>query len=295
MNEIQSIDEKSLQLVVKDEQLGSLITNAEQIRDLVKNRINQYSVENYNEDNIDQAKADKALLNKARKTLNDRRIELEKKFMQPFMGFKDVVAETVKLIDTAVKDIDGVVKASDEKAKNAKREQIEHIAEEAGAEKAGIKFSLIFNDKWLNKSTSLKKVREEISKKLDEINTNLATLMTYGEDYEILATRYKEALDFNATIAFANLLKAQKEAKAAKAEPKAEAPAPTPEPTAEPTKEEEKPSYHEDDDAFDAFADALGQGVEQNEIKVISITASQDDFAKVIDFLKQNNITFEIQ
>lgn len=293
MKEIQVLDEKSLQLQVKQEQLGSLLTNAEQIRDLVKSRISDYSLDNYNEDNIDKAKADKALLNKAKKALNDERIKLEKSFMQPFMGFKDVVSETVKLIDKAVKDIDTVVKASDEKAKTAKREQIAKIAEEAGLEELGVKLDLIFNDKWLNKSTSLKKVREEIDSRIKAINGDLETLKTFSEDYDVLVVRYKEHLDLNETVAYANQLKAQRETTKTKEEtpveqPKEETPPPT---------EEPKATHHTIDDADDAFAAALGQSFKEptTQTKVFEITATEDDMAKVIDFLEDNNIEFSIR
>lgn len=304
MKEVQVLDEKSLQLVVTNEQLGSLTTNAEKIRDLVNSRIGDYSLENYDESNIDRAKADKALLNKAKKALNDKRIELEKKFMQPFMGFKDVMNETVKLIDKAVKDIDTVVKASDEKAKTAKREQIAKIAEEAGLEKLGVKLGLIFNDKWLNKSTSLKKVREDIDTRISGINSDLETLKTFSDDYDALVVRYKEHLDLNETVAYANQLIAQREAskaaedaKAALApteteQPKAEAPAP------EQQKEQsQQPTHHVIDDADDAFAAALGQGVDEptTHTTTFEITATEDDMTKVVDFLEANNITFNIK
>lgn len=298
MNEVQIMDEKSLQLVVTDERLGSLTTNAEKIRDLVKSRIGDYTLENYNEGNLDKAKADKALLNKAKKALNDERIRLEKSFMQPFMGFKDVVNETVKLIDTAVKGIDSVVKAADEKAKNEKRDAIGKIAEECKLEEYGIKLSLIFNDKWLNKTCSLKKVKDEINAKMSEIGTNLATLRSFGEDYEVLATRYKENLDLNATIAFANQLKAQREAKAQPApQPQEAVPQAVEQKEAEIPKDEPKAEtvYHEDDDAFDAFADALGQSVENTKTHVFTITGTEDEIAKVVDFLNDNNITFEVK
>lgn len=305
MKEIQVLDEKSLQLQVKQEQLGRLQTNAEQIRDLVKARISDYSLDNYNESNIDKAKADKALLNKAKKALNDERIKLEKSFMQPFMAFKDVVNETVKLIDKAVKDIDTVVKASDEKAKTAKRDQIAKIAEEAGLEELGVKLDLIFNDKWLNKSTSLKKVREEIDARINGINSDLETLKTFAEDYDVLVVRYKEHLDLNETVAYANQLKAQREAsKAAEdanatpasietEQPKVEAPAPTEQPKEQP----QQPTHHVIDDADDAFAAALGQGVDEpaTHTTTFEITATEDDMTKVVDFLEANNITFNIK
>lgn len=304
MKEIQVLDEKSLQLQVKEEQLGSLLTNAEQIRDLVKARISDYSLDNYNESNIDKAKADKALLNKAKKALNDERIKLEKSFMQPFMGFKNVVNETVKLIDKAVKDIDTVVKASDEKAKQAKREQIAKVAEEAGLEEVGVKLDLIFNDKWLNKSTSLKKVHEDIDNRIKAIKSDLETLKTFSEDYDVLVVRYKEHLDLNETVAYANQLKAQREAKKAEELENMQGDKVNPEdvklqnhyaPTEEP--KSEQPTHHTIDDADNAFAAALGQSFEEpsKQTKVFEVTATEEDIAKVVDFLEENNITFEIK
>ena len=109
------LEEKNLQLSVKEQTLGTLKTNAEQIRDLVKSAASQYKAENYNEENVDVAKADKTKLNKAKKALNDERIKLEKAFNAPFEEFKAIVKETVGYIDEAVSQIDIVIKDVDEK------------------------------------------------------------------------------------------------------------------------------------------------------------------------------------
>jgi phosphoglycerate-specific signal transduction histidine kinase len=77
-----AIQEKDLELVVSAKTLGSLTTNAIQIRDLVKNALPKYDISNYNENNIDVAKKDKAMLNNASKVLNNKRIELEKEFLK---------------------------------------------------------------------------------------------------------------------------------------------------------------------------------------------------------------------
>lgn len=291
-NEIKQIDENSLQLVVTSETIGSLTTNAEQIRDLVKSRIADYSVENYSIENLDKAKADKALLNKAKKTLNDKRIELEKKWMQPFMNFKDVMNETVKLIDTAVKSIDTIVKEADEKAKSQKRQEIEHLADNLGLEELKVKLDLIFNPRWLNKTMTIKKVKEEMQSKIDEIKRNLQTLQSFGDNYEILATRYRESLDMNATISFANMLNASKQEASRPASDDAKQ-------ETEQTKEALAPTSSHDDTAFDAFADALGQTADTPEIvkttRTLSIVASDDELRKVVNFLVDNNINFEIK
>lgn len=65
MNTQLAIKESDLELVVSEKTLGSLTTNAIQIRDMVKSTLPMYDISNYNDDNIDQAKRDKAAPNTA--------------------------------------------------------------------------------------------------------------------------------------------------------------------------------------------------------------------------------------
>lgn len=81
MNTQLAIQETDLELVVSEKTLGSLTTNAIQIRDMVKAALPMYDISNYNDENIDQAKKDKAALNKAAKALNAKRLEIEKEFI----------------------------------------------------------------------------------------------------------------------------------------------------------------------------------------------------------------------
>ncbi len=46
-------EEKSLTLVVQEKTLGTLVTNAKQIRELVAQKIEEYSVDNYPGDEPD--------------------------------------------------------------------------------------------------------------------------------------------------------------------------------------------------------------------------------------------------
>ena len=93
--------EAVLNLVVQEFNLGTMTTNAEAIREAVKQKLAGYKVENYSGDRIQDAKRDKAELNAAAKRLNDARLEYERTWMKPFEAFKAVVNETVGLIKTA--------------------------------------------------------------------------------------------------------------------------------------------------------------------------------------------------
>lgn len=303
------LEENSLQLVVNEQTLGTLKTNAEQIRDLVKNVAGQYKAENYSEDTVDVAKADKTKLNKAKKALNDERIKLEKAFNAPFEEFKAIVNEAIGYINEAVGQIDIVIKDVDEKAKSQKREEIGKIAEKCGLEEAGIKLDSIWNEKWLNKSTSLKAVEKEINERIEGVRRDLETLKSFAEDYDVLVVRYKESFDLNATVAYANQLKEQREAKKAeealKEQPKQEAEVPE----FPKTKPEEKPVAPKQEqegqhisagemDAADAFAAALGQGTEAMPEEPLytrgfKVTATKGQLTEIAEFMKQRGIHFE--
>jgi hypothetical protein len=203
------IQESDLQLVVSEKTLGSLTTNAMQIRDIVKAGLARYDIANYNESNIDLAKNDKALLNNAAKTLNAKRLEIEREFMLPFNEFKGVMSETVKLIGECSAKIDTVVKQSEEKEKQKKKEIIQQYWEQRNFPL--VTLDKIFDNRWLNKTEKLKNVYVELEAKIAKINDDIATLEAVGEDVEMLKSMYLNSLNINATIQHANTLKQNRE------------------------------------------------------------------------------------
>lgn len=208
------LQEKDLELVVSEKTLGSLTTNAKQIRDMVKNALPKYDISNYSDNNIDQAKKDKAALNKAAKALNAKRIEFEKEFMLPFAEFKDVVAETVKLIGDCSGKIDTVVKQNEQQYKDKKQETIQTYFDGLNANL--VDFNKVFKPEWLNKSASIKSVCSDIDTIFAKVETELSTLKGFGEDFDVLRTYYMDTLNITSTIQYANRLKEQRErAKAA--------------------------------------------------------------------------------
>ena len=313
---IVELQAEQLELVVSEKTIGSLTTNAKQIRDLVQSALPKYDISNYSTDDVAKAKEDKALLNKAAKTLNDKRIAFEKEFMAPFGEFKEVVNETVKLIKDAVSKIDTVIKEDEERSKAEKLASINALPEKQEFEALGISLDRIFEQKWLNKSTSLKSIATRIAECTKGVKNDLETLKSFAEDYDVLVVRYKESLNLNDTVAYANQLKAQREAtKAAKeAEEKEQAnsaPAGESEATAEATEvkesQQEAPSSHNDDaeaDAADAFAAALGEGAFAGAPepkkpvvypKTYEIHATDEQFKAIGEYLEKLGVNYEIQ
>jgi len=208
MNTDLAIKETDLELVVSQKTLGSLVTNAKQIRDLVKTSLPKYDISNYNDDNIDQAKKDKASLNKAAKTLNAKRLEIEREFMKPFGEFKEVVNETVQLISQCSSQIDDIIKQNEQIYKETKRAAIKDYFESNNVNL--IDFEKILKPEWLNKTYKEKSIFLEIDSTLSKIDNDVATIESL-EDADVLVTYYKDTLNLNSTIQYSNRLKEQRE------------------------------------------------------------------------------------
>ena len=214
MNTEIALQEKDLELVVSEKTLGSLTTNAKQIRDMVKNALPKYDISNYNDDNIEQAKKDKAALNKAAKSLNAKRIEFEKEFMIPFSEFKEVVNETVQLISQCSANIDNVVKQNEQQYKDTKLRAIKDYFEANNANL--VDFNKVFKEVWLNKTVKEKNVFTDIDNILSSIEKDIQTIESMTEDADVLRTYYLDTLNINSTIQYGNRLKEQRDrAKAA--------------------------------------------------------------------------------
>lgn len=169
----------SLDLVVYSHSVGELTTNAKAILETVKKQLAGYSIDNYSEDNIADAKRDKAELNAAAKKLNDKRIELEREFMKPFNEFKDTIAETCTLIKTASGQIDGLVKAVEDREKAAKKQLVTESWNMLGF--FLVPLEKVWNPVWLNKGAKVKDIVDEMKAIIDKINQDILVLDRINE------------------------------------------------------------------------------------------------------------------
>lgn len=300
---IVALQEKDVQLVVSKETIGQLTTNIKEVKARVEKALPMYDISNYSTDDIPKCKEDKALLNKAAKALDDKRKELEKVWNKPFEEFKTTCNETCKLIKNAVTLIDGVIKEDESRTKAAKRTEIEKLAEKCGVETIGIKLDLIFDTKWLNKTTSMKSIEKAITEKVDNIKKDLETLKLFAEDYDALAARYKENLNLQETIAYANKLKEQR-ASSVSPSMKETATSPQKEVAEKKASEQQKEQpkngkmSSNEEDAMDAFAAAMGQSVAPptpTETRTYVCNGTKEAMECLERFMHDNGITFNVQ
>lgn len=207
---VQPLTEKDLTLDVRELTLGTLTTNALQLHDYVAAKLERYTPENYSEDNVEQAKADRAILNKAAKELNDRRIQIEREWNAPLQEFKGIVGDTVKMISDGSAKIDAVVKGVESKAKAEKRAAIEQLWERKGI--TLLPLSKLWDERWLNKTKRLPAIEKEIGEKLLKIEAELDNLAAVDtEDGDVLRAYYLDCLDLQRTLAYSATLKANRQ------------------------------------------------------------------------------------
>lgn len=189
--------------------LGTLTSNAEAIRDIVKAKLKDYTPENYI-GKVDEAKSDRAILNNAEKALNSKRLELERSYMEPFNQFKNTINETCKAIKMASSGLDEIVKAEEERERESKKWTYEQYWKTSGF--TLFDFERIYQKSWTNKTTKQKDVFKELDAIQEKTFSDLKILEKFpAEDVPLLKTVYLDTLDLNQAMQKAESLKANKE------------------------------------------------------------------------------------
>jgi hypothetical protein len=278
--------------------------NYEELKQELTEKVSMYETLVYTDEQIKQAKEDKANLNKLKKALNDERIRREREYMQPFNEFKAQVNEIISIIDKPVAVIDRQVKEYEEKQKQDKQAKIEaywHEVLQADKVPEGVTFSSIFNPKWLNASVSMKGIENEINARLEQIAMDMKIIADLPEfSFEAMET-YKNTLDVRTALNEANRLaemakrKAEQERIAAEAEAKKHEELPfdadrSGDAVANPTIAMPQEEVSED---FDNFIPDFAKKLEKKWVALkVNITA--DDETALLQFLKTKEIEFTV-
>lgn len=269
------ITENQLQLITKDKKLSEMIDGITQIRSIVKEKMKVYECITYTEDDIKEAKADRAMINKSSKALNDTRIELEKIYMQPFNKFKDVVKDTCDMLDLTSNSIDLQIKKFEQEEKDVKMKQIREYFDENN--EYLVNFDRCFKSNWLNKNKGIAVVKAEINEVFELVEADFDKLKEhfYSETcYTAIIDRYQNTLDYNNAYHYGVSL--VNKALEATTEQNSPQPTDTPNQIQQPTKQPENNTQSE-----------------QVYIRAFKVKVTREQAFALADFMKANNIEFE--
>lgn len=209
-----------MELRVNDVAIPEKISfNYEELKAELTEKVAFYEALVYTDDQVKEAKVDRATLNKLKKTLNDERIRREKEYMQPFNEFKAQVNEIIGIIDKPIAVIDKQVKEFEDQKKANKQNAIEELFVTIGFQNF-VTLEKIWDPKWLNASVSMKSIEEQMRSRMYQIGDDVLTLHNLPE-FGFEATEvYKQTLDINKAIKeaqrMAEITKAKADAEAKK-------------------------------------------------------------------------------
>lgn len=270
--------------------------NYEELKTELTDKVKFYETLAYTDDQIKDAKADRANLNRLKKALNDERIRREKEYMKPFEEFKAQINEIIAIIDKPMAVIDEQVKAFEEKRKAEKQKAIEELFDSIGFQNF-VTLDKIQDPKWLNASVSMKSIEEQMRSRMYEIGNGVLTLSQLPE-FGFEATEvFKETLDINKAIS-----EAKRMSEIAKAKAEAEARRKAAEEARRKAEEERKAQEQLQEQQRAAMAQAMTppeveeqpaeERTPQKMIVKFEAELTIDDAAALKEFFKSRNITF---
>lgn len=173
--------------------------NFDELKSELTTKIHHYETVVYTDDQIKEAKTDRANLNKLKDALNTERIRREKEYMEPFNEFKGKINELIGIIQKPISIIDEQIKVAEQKKKEDKRAAIKALFDEAGFPDY-YPFEKAFNEAWLNTSCSMSRVKEDIKTLLLKNEKAVETINNLPEySFEAMEV-YKKTLDMTEAI-----------------------------------------------------------------------------------------------
>ena len=105
---------EDLTLISRQEPGIAVIDNFQELKSTLETQLEVYKNIVYSADGVKAAKKDKAALNKLKKAIDDRRKEIKKAYMEPYLTVEAQAKELVALIDEPLRLITAFISQEEE-------------------------------------------------------------------------------------------------------------------------------------------------------------------------------------
>lgn len=148
---------------------AKVTSNIDDLKNFMKIVRQKYEGWIVTEDDIDIAKLERTKLNKLEKKISDERKKIQKKANADI----EILIGNLKTYEKEVKGISNFIgeqlKGYDEKIREEKKVEVQKKINNIFTRNPGLKIFLEWNDKWLDKSFTFKKIENEVQKQYDEL------------------------------------------------------------------------------------------------------------------------------
>lgn len=199
--------------------------NNEELKAEISKKMQEYKTLVFTEEEIKDAKKDRANLNKLKNAFDDERKRIKKLCMDPYNRFESQVKEITSLIEEPIRLIDSQIKEVEQQKKEQKRKEVEELFGSIGFQ-LFVTLDKIWDEKWLNATVSLSKIEEQMKSRMYQIGEDVATIQRLPEfSFEAMEV-YKSTLNLSLAIQegqrLSDIQKRKKEHEEALARKKAE-------------------------------------------------------------------------
>ena len=184
------------------QELEPIKFNYEEIKQELALQLQKYKNIVFEESDIQEAKKTRADLNRLKKQVNDKKIEVKNEFIKPYTDFETKIKEIISMIDEPCLEIDKQIKAFEEKQKELKKQEILKIYEENIKDlKEILSLQKIWNEKWLNATYKIRDIELEILGTINKVKTDLKVIEDMKSEFEIqLKDKYLLTLDLTSVM-----------------------------------------------------------------------------------------------
>ena len=201
------------ELEVKIEGVQKITDNMSEVKEYALKTKKYYETLVFNDEQIKEAKEERADINKKAKKVADYRKEIVSEFNKPLDEFVNTAKEVESLLKEASNSIDVQVKKYEEEEKLKKKSECEELFNQLIVDLSElITFEKVFDNKWLNKTTKISEVEQDIKNVIEKVNMGLQAIKELNSEFETeLINTFLQDYDLSKAIMKNTQLKAQKE------------------------------------------------------------------------------------
>lgn len=198
------------------QQLPPVEWNYDAVKAWLEQGLEAYKGRVYTEETVTEAKKDRANLNKLAEAIDSKRRDVKAMYLKPVEEFEAQAKELAGMVKEQSAEIDAQVKAFEQLRKDEKLEKIktEIYAPMIGKLAGLVPYERLHNPKWLNVTTHMNTVADELSRQIEKITAGMAAIDALGLD-EVLTAQvtdvFLRSFDLAAAIAEKERLVKQQE------------------------------------------------------------------------------------
>ena len=179
-----------------------IVWNADEIATEVAAKVGYYKNLVYTEDQVVEAKKDRAQLNKFIAALKAKDREIKDLCLKPYDEFHNKMLKIIFLVEEPARLIDTQVKDFEDKQKREKEAEIRKLFDAKGFQ-PWVTPERIWNPKWLNKSYTLKQIDADLTTIQHKIGEDILLINGQKEGMQAALSEYKRTMDVTAAMAAA--------------------------------------------------------------------------------------------